>query len=223
MSTAPNHDQRGEECAMAHVDHELLDYALANRELDHDRRCGRLTAWERRKLICEALAIGRAAARRFHGAAPSELAARLGVTVCERAGSGEIARSRVRSEYDSGTRLITIYLESIQDVQTELDFLCPWLKERWGGVACAAARELHIAHELFHHLEATVLGRVDDILSRGARPSAPALRGTIRIKACREIAAHRFAADLVGLPFLPIALDVAPAGQSRHPSYFIDL
>lgn len=68
-------------------------------------------------------------------------------------------------------------------------------------------RRIAIAHELFHHLE-TLWGQVDELLPpTQQRGISGRLSRRVPVRACREIAAHRFAKELCGVSLFPSALD----------------
>ena len=125
--------------------------------------------------------LGRRLARRLTagGARPRarELAAQMGIQMLEEE-RPPAAQPRLRSEYRAGPPRIILYRKTI-------DFLAA--ARRDDGVSGEAEfdlDEVHVAHELFHHLER----------AEGLGP----LTG-----AESEEAAHAFARELLGLPFDP--------------------
>jgi hypothetical protein len=122
--------------------------------------------------------LGRRIARRYPGcggrAELRELAAQLGIEVAE-AQAPPPAQPGLRAEYQAHPPRITLYLAVIAR-------LCPSLSEECDLVA------VHLAHELFHHLE-----------SARSLPSLP--------PAASEAAAHAFVRELCGLSFDPGTLE----------------
>ena len=174
----------------------LHEYELAHQQLRRDAAYPYLSSAERVWYIERSLAIGRAVALQFVGRNPSSLAHDLGARIVFRDAPLRICGERVRSEYDTGTRIITICRTSVAQVQALLDSVATrghddisstrvsWQRARH------SALDLHIAHELFHHLEATGLGRVDERLPRiSTGRIGPFWIGKRRIAQCREIAA----------------------------------
>ncbi len=126
-------------------------------------------------------ALGRATARRFKAGGERQevraLAAEMGVEIVERA-SPPPAQPGLRSEYRPDPPRIILYHNPIDELAEAV---------RAQGRFELAARELHdvhIAHELFHHLE-----RVERL-------------GPLSVELAEE-AAHSFARELLGLPFNP--------------------
>jgi len=125
--------------------------------------------------------LGKRVARRFivRGVRPkpSELARELGVEVIFEPAPPP-AQPGLRSEYRSDPPRIILYTESIDRVAIAIH-----LSQRFDMMACDPV-EVHIAHELFHHLEFG--GR----FGRLTREEA-------------EAAADDFARELLGLEFDP--------------------
>ncbi len=165
--------------------------SLARRELRRDRLFAHLTQEQQEFFIASALAIGREQAARFAGEEPDALAAALGVRVVELAGENVVAGASVFAEYDGGTRCITLYRAGIASLAAQFTPSLPTAE------ASRLARNLLLAHELFHHLEATCLP--PGLLSVPL-VEIPVCGGLWRVKRrvgrCREIAAHGFAGAL---------------------------
>ncbi len=136
---------------------------------------------------------------------PSELAAQMGVEVSQ-VQSPPPAQPRLRSEYAADPGIagfslprtarprITLYTDPISALGTALQAKA---RSTGSGQACATLSdltELHIAHELFHHIESAGYG--------GLQPACTeCLRSLIRDEV--ETAAHAFAEELMGLDFDP--------------------
>jgi signal peptidase II len=117
----------------------------------------------------------RATRTRFGNMSPSEIANALGVKVIhDDQPSQALADIGVRSEYRNKPPTIVLYDAPLRDLAQEIQTR----DSEWFGVDLA---ELHIAHELFHHLE----------------------NGT----SASERDAHDFAANLLKLPVSPDVLD----------------
>ena len=128
--------------------------------------------------------VGRRAARLLKAAGLAldvrSLAAQWGVEILER-GSPPPAQPALRSEYRPAPPRIILYLEAIACLANKLE---PNGQPEMPGCDLVP---VHIAHELFHHLEAerglVLLGREE-----------------------AEHAAHAFAQELLNLSFDPAAL-----------------
>jgi len=129
----------------------------------------------------DAIALGRRVALRFMPRGlrpkPSDLAAQMKVEVVLRE-TPPPAQPLLRSEYTSTPPRITIYTGPINSLAVAIH-----ANQRFDMMRCDLA-ELHIAHELFHHLES------------GQR-FGPLTREEV------EAAAHSFAKELLGADFEP--------------------
>jgi hypothetical protein len=132
----------------------------------------------------DAVALGLRVARRFMPRGlrpkPSDLAAQMKVEVLllEAPPPAQSASGGLRSEYTSTPPRITIYAGPINSLAVAIH-----ANQRFDMMRCDLA-ELHIAHELFHHLES------------GQR-FGPLTREEV------EAAAHSFAKELLGADFEP--------------------
>ena len=132
-------------------------------------------------MIADPRDLGRRIARRFivRGIRPDvrELAAQLEVQVLEQ-GAPPPAQPGLRSEYRREPPRITLYREAIESLSATI-----FVDQRFDMLACSLD-EVHIAHELFHHLEC------------GQR------FGPLRPDEVEE-AAHAFTQELLDLTFDP--------------------
>ncbi len=137
--------------------------------------------------MCGAAALGTQLAHRFKsdGARPevAALAARLGVEIVSR-DAPPPAQPRLRSEYQPEPPRIILYRAPI-DSLAEAASADPRFEIERGELD-----ELHVAHELYHHLE------------RVGHAERMSLVET-------ETAAHAFARELLGLTFDPRDLPAA--------------
>jgi hypothetical protein len=178
------------------------DQALAYLELEKDIVFPHLSTPARLQYINHALRAGRGQAALYKGMDVFHLANALGVRLVAESTQSVVAGVIFRSTYDFATRTITIYKSSIDQVYEVLSELLP---KPWDGEQVLS---LHIAHELFHHLEATHITPVHEQLP----PVSTFRLGPIHVtracsRQCGEIAAHAFARELLDLPFLPSAID----------------
>jgi len=178
------------------------DRVAAYLELEQDMLFAHMSPDERLTFIDRSLAIGRQQAAPYIGEDVMALAPRLGATVAVIETDNRVAGVTLRAEHDARTHLITVYRKSIAEVHRLLEQVQPGLWDEQQTLA------LHVSHELFHHLEATRITPVHEQL-----PSVVTFRvgrfavTRARARRCREIAAHAFAKELLGLPFLPNAVD----------------
>lgn len=107
-----------------------------------------------------------------------------------------------RAEYSSGDGTITVFRQSIAQVKACLDRAWPELGWTEEGVAT-----IHLAHELFHHLEASRIGLTNEKFPKVLTFRLGFWKTFASIRRLREIAAHKFTKELLKLPFLPNLID----------------
>jgi len=170
----------------------------------HARRLDRAT---RLAAVGDALADGAAVAGawrvRFPDLAPHQIARELGLPI-ELTGDDPMIGSLWRfAEYRQRPARILLYARG----------LAPLEREMTGALAArllgrATPRQVFIAHELYHHAEAT---RPDTPIARRTRPTLFRIGGwhwRTGIAALAEIAAGAFAQSLLDLPCHPKLLDL---------------
>lgn len=171
-------------------------------ELEQDPVFSHLSPGQRRWYVERALAIGLEQATPHRGRDAATLAMELGARVKVADGENRFAGMVTRAEHDAAEGVITLYSPSVQQVT---GLLAQVLPEPW---TLLQVQGLHIAHELFHHLEVTRIGPVHEQLPPVVTFRLGRLWQTrTHARRCREIAAHAFAKELLGLPFLPNAVD----------------
>lgn len=183
--------------AAAYADERFAGLLLAADPLD-----AKLSAGQRREIIDGALACGTAVAARLAasgaGQPPSEISRRLGVAVTAAALPGG---RQVLSLYEPDRREILLNEELLE--RLERGIAAASLGSLFGG---AAAAEIAVAHELFHHVEAGD----EAIFSRSYRVTLwriGPLRYRSRVPAAGEIAAMACSKALCRLPVSPLLLE----------------
>ena len=200
--------------AFDYEDVKRSDRALAYLELEKDPVFPHLTKEQRLYYVDFALRVGHDQAALFHGADVFGLAREFGLKVDIQKAANTVAGVTLRACYDEKKRTVEIFGDSIEQMQQELAHWLPW------PLTFAQIAALHLAHELFHHLEATRIQPVDRQL-----PSVTIWRFgrfgiTIQSRArrCREIAAHAFAKRMCDFPFFPNALDLSVTVAGQEPA-----
>ncbi len=178
------------------------DRALSYLELEKDPVFSHLSPEQHLFYLDYALQAGCAQAALYQGADAFALAKKFGVKVVFQPNGSDIASGTLRATYDAQEETIEIFASSIAQMERSL---APWLDIPWDTKKIAA---IHLAHELFHHLEATQIEPV----ARQLPPVTTLRLGRIklaqsRVRRCREIAAHAFAKELLELPVLPNIAD----------------
>lgn len=173
-------------------------------DLSQDLAFSLLSPQEARWYVDESLRIGREAAAACGSERdPLNLARSLGVTVRHSPRDLRVGSAAIRAEYDARMRAVTLYtpaVEAIDRCLADAGSSAGWPEE--------GAAPLLLAHELFHHLEATRFPPADQQVPPVERRLLGGLwRSRRGIRSCREVAAHAFASHLVGLPFYAGAVE----------------
>ena len=175
--------------------------------LEADAHARRLDGATQLAAVRDALADGAATAEalraRFPNLAPHEIANRLNVPVAETEDDPLVGPLWRFAEYQGRPARILLYsrglapLDGVIAGRPAVQLLGP-----------ATPREVFIAHELFHHIEAT---RSDTPIARRYQPTLFRIGGwhwRTGIAALAEIAAGAFAQSLLDLPCHPKVLDL---------------
>ncbi|MEL7625038.1 MAG: hypothetical protein AAGU12_15860 [Clostridiales bacterium] len=124
-----------------------------------------------------------------------------------RQGELKLPGYRVRAVYSHSPPAVTVDRQEILDLQKEIQGLClqkglePW----------SLAREMVLAHELYHYYE-----RQDPGLDARSLWGQNKLFGRRYLRSLSEIAAHRFSQILLQIPFYPGELDFPDEGGSNY-------
>lgn len=167
------------------------DRLWAYLELQQDLVFSRLSSGERLRYVDGALELGSQWASQFKTPNLLEAVQRRGIAI-----RAEDLGKNVRASYSLG--VITLNTSALEKI---LHLLPP------SFLTLAQLERATIAHEFFHYLEED-MGSVDLCF-----PTVTVLRlgpwrvRKARVRAVREIAAHRFAKELAALPCLPSFFD----------------
>jgi len=175
--------------------------------LEADVHAWRLDRATQLAAVRDALADGAATAEalraRFPELAPHEIAAELNVPVAETDADPLVGSLWRFAEYQGRPARILLYSRGLAPLD---GVIAGRLAARLLGPA--TPREVFIAHELFHHIEAT---RSETPIARRYQPSLFRIGGwrwRTGIAALAEIAAGAFAQSLLDLPCHPRVLDL---------------
>jgi len=177
---------------------------LAQLTLRDDPFARRLQPESEQGVIDFALAAGQAAAEMAignWGRRPEGIAASLGVPIARSSSPAQAGRSVLFSEYGGRPPAITLYAQSVEEAN---QLIRTNHLEEVIGIADVAP--LHLAHELYHHLEAQklILGTAQfRIQTLRLGP----LRLTTGLPSLSEIAADRLATALLDLKVPPKAVE----------------
>ena len=170
----------------------------------HARRLDRATQLAAvRDALADGAATAEALRARFPDLAPHEIAARLDVPVAETDDDPLVGPLWRFAEYQGRPPRILLYSRGLAPLE---GVIAGRLAARLLGPA--TPREVFIAHELFHHIEAT---RSDTPIARRYQPTLFRIGGwhwRTGIAALAEIAAGAFAQSLLDLPCHPKVLDL---------------
>lgn len=114
----------------------------------------------------------------------------------------------IRAQYERRPPVILVYRPSLE--QMEHFFLKSGFRIRQEDFMA-----LHMCHEWFHHLEETRFGRTDQQLPRIVMRKVGPVMFKQSVESTREIAAHAFTQQVMGLSWYPLLLDVLIAQSER--------
>jgi len=170
----------------------------------HARRLDRATQLAAvRDALADGAATAEALRARFPDLAPHEIAAELDVPVAETDADPLVGPLWRFAEYQGRPARILLYSRGLAPLD---GVIAGRLAARLLGPA--TPREVFIAHELFHHMEAT---RSDTPIARRYQPTLFRIGGwhwRTGVAALAEIAAGAFAQSLLDLPCHPRVLDL---------------
>lgn len=115
----------------------------------------------------------------------------------------------IRAQYERKPAIIFIYRPSLK--QIERFFLMSGFR-----IQQADLMALHMCHEWFHHLEETRFGRTDQALPKVVIRKVGPVEFKQPVASTREIAAHAFTQQVMGLSWYPLLLDVLIAESERQ-------
>ncbi len=193
------------------------DRDLALCELSNDIFFRKIPADRLAVFVERPLAIGRSTAEKYAGADLGELYRRRGIEIAHRTDGARLGVTlRGLATMNNTCRRVEIYESSLREL----------VRHGGGGVVpdmdFGLAVKVHLAHEFFHFLEfdgecavAAELGEVETFRFLGL-----VRRATIH--AASEVAAHAFAKEYAGLPYLPNLFDylyLMQTGKLRPESF----
>lgn len=183
-------------------------------ELTEDIVFRKIPTDTRGKFVIGAIDIGRETARNI----ADETGTKYPVLIAEKIGAKVVISDKenvqgtllIRSEYDPKLRTIFVYEGSLSPLR---DSIRRHKLEQVFSIEDITA--VHVAHELFHHIETTRIGLVSrkfkvDTLNWGG------FRIKSGVRTLTEIAAHSFAKTLLNLNFYPALLDYTSENRVRQ-------
>lgn len=115
----------------------------------------------------------------------------------------------IRAQYEHKPPVVYVYRPSLE--QMDNFFLRSGFR-----VDQEDLMALHMCHEWFHHLEQTRIGRTDQQLPKLVMRRVGPVTFKQGVESSREIAAHAFTQQVMGLPWSPLLLDVLIAQTERR-------
>ncbi len=119
----------------------------------------------------------------------------------------------IRAQYRTTPPTIDVYRHSLQE-------LMRFFQKTGFHVRQEEIITLHVVHEWFHHMETSHWGRTDLKLPQVSVPLWGPIYKRRPLKRLREIAAHAFTQEIMGLPWSPLLLDhlllLIQHGQSKQ-------
>ncbi|MEM2642840.1 MAG: hypothetical protein QXO34_01705 [Candidatus Bathyarchaeia archaeon] len=186
------------------------DFTAAYLELTRDFFFDRIPVDLQRKLVETAVSVGREIVGKIveeTGTTNSWcIAEYLGLEISMVSQENVVGNLLIRSEYIP-PKTIRIYKRSIEQLKEAISRF--GLEELFPNEAIL---DLHVAHEIFHHLEKTRIGVLSERYSIERFRFGP-LCFKIRVRAISEIAAHTFARTLTSVKVPPSILDYIATGN----------
>ena len=190
---------------MDYLNELFSDEALAVMELQRDLLFHRIPKENIRQYVEIPIAVGRENAEKLHNRPISELCEEKQIKIRLSDGAQGMAGMTFRASitYSGNGAELTLFKNAIDDLMINANvYLLP--EDRFTS---QSARDMLIAHELFHFLEFSDIG---DTANRTEKVEIQKLFGRRRfanIMRCGEVGAHAFAKELLGLPFFPNLTD----------------
>lgn len=175
------------------------DDVLAFAELYADAVFSKIPEERYRYYVDGSMNAGYEAARRFSGMSASELAEELGVPITIEEKSSKIAGVSLRAQTrtENGRTRIIVYRESLDLLAME----SAW--EDFEALDADTVLSMHLFHELFHVIEERERAYVSDSLDSVRIWKLFSHERKSRVMRTSEIAAHRFAEQMLSLPWMP--------------------
>lgn len=175
------------------------DEVLAMAELSADSVFGKIPKEKYLYYIRSSLQAGQNAAEQFAGQTIEKMSEKLGAAVIledvpARCGGVNL---RAQTLTEQGKTEVHVYRESLRNLAEN---------SSWDGVQSLSEEmslQTHLYHELFHVLEEKSGSYVSDRLPPVTTWKFFSHVGSSHVTRCSEIAAHRFAQKMLGLPWLP--------------------
>lgn len=175
------------------------DSTLAMAELFGDLIFGKIPSEQYRYYINASLDAGKKAAAQYAGNTMQQLYQQFGVTfeMQEKAPRYGGINLRAKTVTENGNTTVYVYRDSIQNLVKN----SAWEGEK--SLDFDTALNTHLYHELFHVLEEKKHAYVSDLLDCVTTWKFFSFSGHSHVIRCSEIAAHSFAKEMLGLPWLP--------------------
>lgn len=174
------------------------DTNLAMAELSGDLIFGKIPPSRYLYYINASLEAGNSAAKQYLGKNAHELCHDCGATICMEDKPARTGGINLRAQAVTEDKKTTIFLYR-DSIQSLVD------NSAWEGEASfdlETAISAHLYHELFHVIEEQRGAYVSDQLDCVATWRLLSWSGSSHVVRCSEIAAHSFAKEMLGLPWL---------------------
>lgn len=115
----------------------------------------------------------------------------------------------IRAQYERHPTAILVYRPSLEQMER-------FFSKSGHRVPKEDLMALHMCHEWFHHLEETSFGRTDQRLPKVVVRKIGPVMFKQAVETTREIAAHAFTQEVMGLSWYPLVLDVLIPQAERN-------
>lgn len=175
------------------------DFSLAMAELSADMVFGKIPKERYSYYIENSLKVGREAAKKCPGKSVAELYEDFNAEILREKEAPRVGGIELRAQTvtEKGITKVHIYEDSIRNLVEN----SAWEGEK--SLDFETALYTHLYHELFHVLEEKNNAYVSDLLESVVTWKLFSFSGKSHVLRCSEIAAHSFAKEMLGLPWLP--------------------
>ena len=179
----------------------LTDNALYLLELQQDILFHKIPKKKIQYYIDEAGHIGREYAKEYKGKNIRNILEKEGISVViEKSSKGKSLGLRGEIVFSKKEKKIVIYEDSMEQLHASL-------KKHYRDIGLKKAYDIHLAHEFYHYLEYKNGKSTNELLDKiESIKIGPYIRKASILKT-REIAAHSFCKEFLGLPFNPLIID----------------
>lgn len=179
----------------------LTDNTLYLLELKQDILFHKIPKGKIQYYIEGARSMGRECSREYKGKNIRSILEKEGISVIvEKNSKGKSFGLRGEIVFSKKEKKIVIYEDSMEQLHASL-------KKYYKNIGLKKAYDIHLAHEFYHYLEYKNGKGTNELLDKIESIKLGPYTRKASILKTREIAAHSFCKEFLGLPFNPLIID----------------